>query len=129
MLEFHVLSGRQAGTVLSPESLPCVIGRGPETGLRFDDPGVWEQHLEVEVRPGDGVFARRLPPALANLNGAPFEESLLRNGDRLDLGAVTLRFWLSPARQQTFRLREILTWAALALLCVLQAVLVFWFSR
>lgn len=129
MLELHVLTGRQAGGVFSLESFPCRIGRAATAELRLDEAGVWEQHLEIELRGADGIYARLQKPALATVNGAPFEEALLRNGDVLELGSVRLRFWLRPPVQQTFLLRETLTWTGLALLCLLQASLILWLTR
>jgi pSer/pThr/pTyr-binding forkhead associated (FHA) protein len=129
MVELHVLTGRQAGGVLSADTFPCLLGRAPAAHLRLDDPGVWDRHLEIELLPGEGFHARLQPPALATLNGAPLADAPLRNGDELELGSVRLRFWLRPARQQTFVVREVLTWLGLALLCLVQAALILWLTH
>jgi len=130
MLELHVLTGRQAGAVFRPSSGRCQIGRAPDVDLRFDDSGVWDHHANLLVRDEEGIFARCNPPALATLNGVPlFEESYLRNGDRLQLGSVTLQFWLRPAVQRTFLLREVLTWVGLGLVCLLQGGAIVWLTR
>ena len=58
------------------------------------------------------------PGALASVNGVPMPRALLRNGDMITLGGVTLRFSLSPIQQSSAALREWLTWIALGALCL-----------
>jgi hypothetical protein len=62
------------------------------------------------------------------MNGEPVTQGRLRNGDTLELGGVQLRFSLSPTRHRHMVLREALTWSALALLCLVQAALVYFLS-
>jgi hypothetical protein len=53
------------------------------------------------------------------------DEAILRNGDVLSMGALKIQFALSPVRQASQRLRECLTWAALAILCLGQVALIY----
>ena len=51
---------------------------------------------------------------------------ILRNGDRIEIGATTLQFWLAESRQAGFRWREWLTWSGIALISLGQVFLVYW---
>jgi hypothetical protein len=61
----------------------------------------------------EGLVLEVEPGALASVNGVPTPGALLRNGDMITLGGVTLRFSLSPIQQSSAALREWLTWIAL----------------
>ena len=63
---------------------------------------------------------------MASLNHLPVRQASLRNGDLIELGAVQLQFGLSPTRHRSLRLREVLTWIALGLLCLGQVALIYW---
>jgi len=69
------------------------------------------------------------PDALASVNGVPMPRALLRNGDIITLGGVTLRFSLSPVRQSSAALIEWLTWIALGLLCLGQMAVIYRLNR
>jgi hypothetical protein len=67
--------------------------------------------------------------AFVAVNGQRLEQPLvLRNGDVIELGAVKLRFGLSPTRQRSLRFREAVTWIALAALCLGQVALIYWLA-
>jgi hypothetical protein len=59
----------------------------------------------------------------------PLPRALLRNGDMITLGGVTLRFSLSPLQQSGAALREWLTWIALGALCLGQVAAIYWLNR
>ncbi|MBI3879439.1 MAG: hypothetical protein HY301_05170 [Verrucomicrobia bacterium] len=126
MVQLQVLTGSQAGATVPVEKLPFRIGRGAGVSLSLNDAGVWEKHLELEVSSAEGFALRLLPPALATVNGQPFERVVLRNGDLIAAGEVKLRFWLSPTRQSGVHLRETLTWLGIAALCAIQLAVVYW---
>ena len=126
MIQLQILAGRQAGTTFQTSRFPSTIGRAGSCELLLDDAGIWDRHLELDQRPGEGYVLRLIPPALATLNGQPFHEAVLRNGDLIEAGGVTLRFWLAPAPRRGMVLRESLTWAGLALLCVFQLAVIYW---
>jgi hypothetical protein len=111
-----ILTGRCAGQRCTVAPLPFVIGREAAAGLRLKEPGVWEQHVELEWRFPEGFIARRRPDAMAAVNGQPFTEQRLRNGDVLELGGVRLQFWLGDVTQKRLALRERLLWLAFAML-------------
>jgi len=62
------------------------------------------------------------------VNGQRVQEAVLRNGDLIEAGSVKMRFGLSPAPQHSLRLREGLTWFALAVLCLGQVALIYWLT-
>jgi hypothetical protein len=120
VIQFRILSGKQAGSEIVARRFPFVIGRG-QADLALDEAGVWEQHLQIDFERGAGFTFVARSEALAVINGAPVETGLLRNGDVIELGSASLRAWLTPARQKTLRHREFLTWALLLALFVAQA--------
>jgi hypothetical protein len=63
------------------------------------------------------------------VNGQPVRQAVLRSGDLLETGSVKLRFGLGPTRQHSLRLREAMTWLALAALCLGQVALIYWLSE
>lgn len=111
-----ILNGRLAGQTRMVEQLPFGIGRHAEAGLRLEEPGVWDRHVELEWRFPEGFIVRRRADAPATVNGQPFTEQRLRNGDMLELGGAKLQFWLGDVAQKRLAFREVLVWAALAAL-------------
>jgi len=51
---------------------------------------------------------------------------VLRSGDVIEAGSLKLQFWLSETRQAGLRLREGLTWAAIAAISLGQIALIYW---
>ncbi len=129
MIQLEVLAGNRPSATQRVTSFPFTIGRTANSGLRLGDAGVWDNHLELTLPSAEGVRARVLGDALATLNGQRFTDTRLRNGDTLQLGSVTLRFWLAPAAQRELAPHEILTWVALAALSLAQLGIVFWLQR
>jgi predicted component of type VI protein secretion system len=126
VIQLNILSGEKAGTVWVARRFPVRIGRSPAADLQLAEDGVWDQHLQLDFKPRDGFFLTTQPNALATLNGQPVQQSRLHNGDALEMGALKMRFWLSQTRQTGLRLREALTWAAIAALCLAQIALIYW---
>ncbi|MBI5774353.1 MAG: FHA domain-containing protein [Verrucomicrobia bacterium] len=126
MIQLKILSGRQAGAQTTVENFPCLIGRAGGAQLQLDDPGVWEKHLELDLKFPDGFELRLLGGALATVNGEAFQSRRLRNGDVIELGGARLQFWLGEVAQPGLRGRENLVWLALAALMLAEAGLVFW---
>ena len=125
MVQFKVLSGKMAGTEYVARHFPFRIGRSPSADLRLEEAGVWDHHVQLAFDPEAGFVLTTQPGALASINGRPFQEAALRNGDAIDFGALKIRFWLGETRQASLRLREWLTWAALALITVYQVILIY----
>jgi hypothetical protein len=126
VVQFQILTGKQAGTTWVARRFPVQIGRSANADLCLNEEGVWEQHLLLNLRPDCGIEAVVPEPALASVNGKPFRETVLHNGDILALGALQVRFGISPTRQRSLRWREWLTWFALGLLSLGQVVLIYW---
>jgi hypothetical protein len=129
VIQLQVLSGKQAGSNILVRGFPFVLGRAADANARFQDSGVWDRHCEIHFRRGEGFEFAAHPEAALLVNGERSERGLLRNGDLLELGSVQLRFWLARRPQKGLRLREGLTWSALAGLFMVQAAIVWWLLR
>ena len=125
MVQLRFLSGGRRGSAQTIRRFPCCIGRAASADLRLDEAGVWDKHLLLEVDTAEGFVMTVLEGALASVNGQPLDRTRLRNGDLIEAGAATIQFWLGETRQRGLKTRETLTWAALALLCLLQVLLVY----
>lgn len=122
MIQLRVLSGRRAGAEFRGAQFPIRVGRAPDSHLILEEPGVWPRHFLLFWQ-GETIRIEADPEALLEVNGAPVRESVLRNGDTIMAGGVSLRFNLAAVRQSSLTLREALTWAALVLLCAAQVAL------
>jgi pSer/pThr/pTyr-binding forkhead associated (FHA) protein len=124
MVQLRVLNGSRAGTAHHARRFPCTIGRAEGDDLRLVEPGVWENHLQLDLAVPDGFRLRRLGHGRASVNGAEFDDHLLRNGDLIELGAAKVQFWLAEVRQTSNRVREALVWFGLIALVLAEAVLI-----
>ena|SRR5260221_83978 len=115
-----------AGADCVARRFPVRVGRAPETDISLAEEGVWDWHLEIDHRRLEGFVLSVQPGALACVNGQPVQQAVLRNGDLIELGAVKMQFGLASTRSRSLRLREALTWIALALLCLGQVALIYW---
>jgi len=129
MVQLEILSDKQAPASWVARNFPVRIGRAATADLRLAESGVWEQHLELHFDPARGFVLAVQPDALAAVNGEPMHETVLRNGDCIEIGSVKLRFWLSEIRQTGLRIRENLTWAALSAITAGQITLIYWLLR
>lgn len=125
MILLRILTGKLAGTEHSARHFPLRIGRAASSGLRLEEDGVWDQHAEIAFNPAVGLVLCAQSDALISVNGQSCREAVLRNGDEISLGALKLRFWLSPTRQAAFRFREWLTWLTLAAITAGQLFLIY----
>lgn len=126
MLQLRVLNGEQAGTHWVARRFPVWIGRAPDADLRLEADGIWDWHLQINLQPAQGFVLSIQEGAVASLNHLPVQQAVLRSGDLIELGAVQLQFSLTPTRHRSLRFREVLTWIALALLCLGQVALIYW---
>ena len=126
MIRINILSGARVGEQCRIGNFPFFIGRSAEAQIRIDDSGVWEKHLEVGLDPSLSFLLRVFPEALVALNGHQVTEEKLRNGDLIVLGSACLQFWLDESEQRGLRLREALTWAAIAVVSAAQCGLIYW---
>jgi len=125
MVQLQVLSGPLAGTSVVARQFPFCVGRAPDAALRLEAPGVWEQHARLEFHPGDGFRLAAVGDALVTVNDQPVRETVLRNGDRITLGSVQLRFALASVRQRSLSGREALVWGCVVLVTLVQVVLLY----
>ncbi|HEX8143938.1 MAG TPA: adenylate/guanylate cyclase domain-containing protein [Pyrinomonadaceae bacterium] len=92
-------SGREWQYNLSPQA-PCTIGRAPDNCVVLDDPRASRHHAHIKAEDGiftivDGVIEGGQLRRSANklfVNGEQRYEHPLANGDRVTIGASTLRF-------------------------------------
>ncbi len=129
MVQLRILSGKKAGTTWVARRFPLRIGRAPSADLQLEEPGVWDQHLQLEFNQGEGFVLRTLSDALAAVNGQSTERAVLRNGDAIVIGSLKLQFWLSETRQTGLGFREALTWLGIAAISLGQIALVYWLLR
>ena len=129
MVQLKVLSGKKAGTAWVARHFPVRIGRSAGADLQVEEGGVWEQHLQLDFNPAEGIVLSTQPDALATVNGQAVHQTILRNGDTIDIGSLRLQFWLSETRQADLRLREGFTWAAIAAISLGQVGLIYWLLR
>lgn len=124
MVQLRVLNGSRAGTAHTASRFPCTLGRASSDDLQFVEAGVWENHLQLDLRIPDGFRLSRLGQGRASVNGSEFDDLILRNGDVIELGAVKVQFWLAEVRQSDNRVRETLVWLGLAALVLLEGALI-----
>jgi len=124
MIQLNVLSGKKAGSRAAVRHFPFRVGRAPENHLQLEDDGVWDRHLALELQ-GGGFNLVVAPGALVAVNGGPFQNQMLRNGDTITLGSAKLQFWLAAARQRGLRWRELFVWALIAAVTAAQIALIY----
>ena len=129
MVRLKVLSGKKAGAAWVARHFPVRIGRSAAADLQLEEGGVWDQHLQLDFNPAEGIVLSAQPNALATVNGQPVGRTVLRNGDAIDIGALKLQFWLTENRQTGLRFREGLTWVAIAAISLGQVGLIYWMLR
>jgi adenylate cyclase len=100
LLKITDASGRQWEYTLTAQSA-CTIGRAPDNVVVLDDPRASRYH--AHVKPGEEGSFTLVDGAMVNgqlrrsankvfINGEPRYEQSLKNGDRVTIGASTIRF-------------------------------------
>lgn len=85
--ELVAVTGEALGSVFRIESEPVVIGRGSEAGVRIDASDVSREHARLRRLESGEVELSDLGSSNGTLlNGAPCTRSLLRSGDRIQVG-------------------------------------------
>jgi adenylate cyclase len=109
LLKITDASGRQWQFNLLQQG-GCTIGRAPDNTVVLDDPRASRYH--AHVKPADDGSYVIVDGAVINgqlrrsankvfINGEPHYEHLLKNGDRVTIGASTLRFEQAPQERTT----------------------------
>src|SRR5689334_845949 len=105
-------SGRQWQFSFLPQT-PCTIGRAPDNAVVLDDPRASRYHAHINQAENqnftivDGAVINGQLRRSANkvfINGEPQFEHHLKNGDRITIGASTLRFE-QPIEERTTDVR------------------------
>jgi adenylate cyclase len=100
LLKVTDASGRQAQHQLASRA-PCMIGRAPDNQIVLDDPRASRHHAHIRSDEDgsftliDGVFVNGQIKRSANkvfVNGEQKFEHPLKDGDRVTIGASTIRF-------------------------------------
>ena len=129
MVQLWFLNGKRSGSIQILRNYPCSIGRNPNSDVPVEEPGVWDQHCEIDLEMGRGFTLKTESKAITSVNGEPVQQALLKNGDRIDIGASKIQFWLNPSLPKSFRIRELLTWIALVFFSLSQVALFYWLPK
>ncbi len=129
MFQLQILSGKQAGLLWDARRFPVRVGRAAGNDLQIEEDGVWDEHLQVELKTGDGFILTAHPGALVSVNQTPVETVRLRNGDIITAGSVRIAFRLSQTTQRGLKLREAFIWLLLAGITISQLVMIGWLLR
>src|SRR5512138_1613233 len=112
LLKITDASGRQWEFNFLPQAV-CTIGRAPDNAVVLDDPRASRYHSHIKQNDGgaftivDGAVINGQLRRSANkvfINGEAQFEHPLKNGDRITIGASTLRFE-QPAEERTTDVR------------------------
>jgi pSer/pThr/pTyr-binding forkhead associated (FHA) protein len=126
VVHLHLLNDPAPGTEYSARRFPFRIGRAPGSDLRLTAAGVFDHHAELRLHQDRELVLTAQGEATMLVNGHSVTQSVLRNGDLIDLGGARLRFSLAPPIPRGLQLRETLTWISLGALFLAQAALIYW---
>jgi pSer/pThr/pTyr-binding forkhead associated (FHA) protein len=126
MVQLKLLSGKMAGSAWEARRFPVRIGRSPSADLQIEESGVWDLHLNLDFRPNQGFVLRTEPNTLVSVNDSRVDQTVLRNGDVIQIGSARIQFWLSPTRQSGLRLHEWLNWVGIGIVTLGQIALIYW---
>ncbi len=129
MVQFQVLSGKKSGTCWVTRRFPVRIGRLHNCHLQLEDPGVWDNHLELTLDRKEGFQLVAGRGAVVTVNREPVTSARLRNGDEVEIGAVRMRFSLAETRLRGLRLREAFVWMLILSVSLGQVALVYLLLR
>lgn len=115
MVLLQVISDREPPRRVLVQKFPFRVGRSERNDLRLQDPGVWAEHLVLEVDLAAGeVRAAASTEAVTLLNGERVSSACLRSGDLIQLGSSRIGFSLSPPPQKPLAKAEFFAWALVA---------------
>jgi hypothetical protein len=126
VVQLEILLGKMAGHQQVARRFPFMVGRAPNAGLKLEDPGVWDEHFTIHLGPDAQFEMHSRPGASSYVNGNPLQTRMPRNGDLIKIGAVEMRFGLSPTRQRSFVARELFVWVGLTVISLGQVALIYW---
>lgn len=129
MVQLEILNGKMAGGLVAARRFPFTIGRAKSAQLQLEEPGVWDKHAVLRLVPREGIHVDAQADTLVSVNDAPVETSPLKNGDRIEVGSVRLRFWLAAPRQRGLRFREAMVWTAVVVVTAFQLAVMYWLAK
>ncbi len=102
-----VLQGRSVGEYFLLRPPKAVIGRSDDAEVQILDDGVSRKHAEVHFKEDGTYFLRDLGSKNGTfVNGKPCTEDPLQEGDKIQLGAVTvLKFTLQDRMDESYQKR------------------------
>ena len=56
MVQLHILSGKKAGVQWTARRFPFWVGRAGSSDLVIEDAGVWDRHVEIARKDGEGFY-------------------------------------------------------------------------
>jgi pSer/pThr/pTyr-binding forkhead associated (FHA) protein len=93
-----LVSGPAAGSEYELTQSRVLIGRSPAATIRLDDLSISAEHAALELD-SEGFGIRDLASTNGvRVNGAEALSCALKNGDRVEVGAVELRYIVLPGR-------------------------------
>lgn len=112
LFEAHAREGTGEPVVIPIGPLPFSVGRHPDDSFHRSVPGLWDRHLVVDWDPAEGIVGTVREGATATVSGTPFRSHRLRNGDEIQLGGLTLTFFLARPERRGLSARDVLFWGA-----------------
>ncbi|MEO6182630.1 MAG: FHA domain-containing protein [Verrucomicrobiota bacterium] len=125
MIQLKVLSGSTAGTEVVARRFPFSVGRNSSCDLQITDPGVWDEHFQIDLTLPEGFHLAAKANTVVVIDGKPIQKVILRNGEIIEIGTTKILFGFSATKQKGLAVREWLTWTALAALCLGQIALIY----
>lgn len=122
MIELRLLSGVRKGESVSARP-PLTIGRATSSGLCLPEPGVWDSHARIECAEDGRLHLKAMGDGTVSVDSKAVHDAVLRSGDRIVLGSVTIEFRLAPARQPGLQVPERLLWSMLVAAALFQLTL------
>lgn len=120
-----VVEGSEKGKRFDIAAFPFVIGNNTNAELTLTDPGVWPDHIALELPSGNkGPQVSRLGEGTLSVNSEPTDSAPLRNGDLLSVGAALLRFGVAPPKRKSLLLHNTASWMAIATIVILELILI-----
>lgn len=129
MVQFEVISGKQAGLFVQARRFPFHIGRSAQSDLRLDDPGVWDDHATLLLDDNHDFIVKTGSHAVISVNSDHGESFVVRNGDSIEIGGARLRFWMAEARQSRLRSFEVMVGLTIVAVTLTQLAVINWLLR
>lgn len=86
-----VLSGARVGQIYALGDRSCVIGRAEDADIILDDEGVSRHHAKIVRFANETTALKDLGSRNGTfVNGEPIKQRALENGDRIQIGTVTI---------------------------------------